>query len=198
MLCIVLPSFSLSCKSERDKTTASSQKVVSALTSPGSSKNNTAPVTLLGSTPAGAAGMESIDTTDKPREKKRREARASQAKVAPTRSAPPVTATPPPEPARQVPAATGEPLVTWYCLCYSETSSGASEPATACRRTKSQCRRLQKLARRGVRSLVANSVTRTCQRYHVAHPGDSLGGREKWLPSSRPGAWWSRGQCLIP
>ena len=101
---------------------------------------------------------------------------------------------PPPEPTPP-PA---EPSVAWYCLCYSEISGGGAEPATACRRTMEQCLKLQKVADRGIRSFVANSVTRTCQRYEAAHPGDSLGSRDLWLPSSRAGAWWSKGQCLIP
>ena len=98
-----------------------------------------------------------------------------------------------------VPSSTpSAPSVHWYCLCYAEKSSGSPEPATACRSTREQCLKLQKLAARGIRSFVANSVTRTCQHFYSAHPGDALGGRDLWIPSSRAGAWWSKGQCLIP
>lgn len=41
-------------------------------------------------------------------------------------------------------------------------------------------------------------LTHRCREFIGAHPGDLLGGRDRWQPGDRPGTWLSLGLCLLP
>jgi len=84
----------------------------------------------------------------------------------------------------------------WWCLCYAEKGNPPTQ-AAACRRTHDACLAIERAATAGLRAFERGSVSKPCQRFEAAHPGDVLGGREKWRPSSKPGAWWAKGACPI-
>jgi hypothetical protein len=94
-------------------------------------------------------------------------------------------------------APSDEPTQTWSCLCYARVVGDGQEPVSACRASASECTALQRRVARGGRGIVKGSLTRPCTEVIAAHPGDALGGRELWTPSSRPGAWLSLGSCHV-
>lgn len=126
---------------------------------------------------------------------------------APSPSAKPVEAAPPPsaEPAQkaappEAPVAVAvdpaKSSVVWWCTCYAR-SGGV--PVTACRPDEAECRGLEKKASAGGGSgIIPGSLTHVCREVRGDHPGDALGGREKWQPSKKPGAWISSGACQLP
>ncbi|MEZ4380785.1 MAG: hypothetical protein R3A79_05530 [Nannocystaceae bacterium] len=90
-----------------------------------------------------------------------------------------------------------EPEQRWSCLCYARAVGDGAEPVTACRSSASDCAALQRRVGRGGRGIVKGSLQRGCTEVVAAHPGDALGGREAWQPSSRAGAWLSLGTCQL-
>lgn len=92
----------------------------------------------------------------------------------------------------------GVNLQEWWCLCYRKKPASRSEPITNCRKSKDECEVLQRLAESGDDDIVAGSLTHSCREIQRAeHPGDALGGREKWSPSKKPGAWLANRTCLL-
>lgn len=70
---------------------------------------------------------------------------------------------------------------------------------TACRPKKTECLALERTIANGTaRGIAPQSVSHACRELLAAHPGDQLGTREAWKPSTKPGAWISVGACLIP
>jgi hypothetical protein len=110
-------------------------------------------------------------------------------------------ATPPPPDAPPTPptAPTAEPATPWWCTCYARAVADAEEPVTACRPKKTECLALERtIANGSARGIVPQSVTHACREVLAAHPGDKLGTRDAWKPSTKPGAWLSSGTCQIP
>ena len=108
------------------------------------------------------------------------------------------TATPTDAPPQQPgPSASTPPTsnVAWWCTCYSRTGPVAM---TACRTDLADCKALEQKALRGQAGIVPGSLTHVCREVRGDHPGDALGGRDKWQPSKKPGAWVSGGACLLP
>lgn len=108
----------------------------------------------------------------------------------------------PQDPAPSEPAAepTVPALPSWWCTCYAEKSGAETggEPITACRQTREDCQKLaDKAAMGGSDAIVAGSLTHSCREIRNEHPGDTLGGRERWRPSKKPGSWVSSGACMF-
>lgn len=120
---------------------------------------------------------------------------AAGGEVALATSTPAVVATPSAAPADESAA-----VVTWSCLCYRDKGDGEPRDVTACRPSVVACDLLQTRASRGTRSIIRKSVpkTKTCRVVGAAaHPGDTLGRRESWQPSARPGSFFLTGACLL-
>ena len=100
--------------------------------------------------------------------------------------APGPPADPEPPPAPELPA--------WWCTCYARTGG---EPVTACRPDRDDCRHLADKAVVGGDGIAVGSLTHSCREINGEHPGDALGGRERWRPSKKPGSWLSSGACLF-
>lgn len=116
--------------------------------------------------------------------------------ASPQPEAPAAPAAPPTQPVPEaIPAPTPAAIVPWWCTCYARTGP---EPVTACRRTAEECAAVQARATKGGGGIVAGSLTHTCRQLQAEHPGDLLGGRDRWKPSAKPGAWISNGACLLP
>lgn len=98
-----------------------------------------------------------------------------------------------PEP---VPEVSKQPAsdVAWWCTCYARIGPVAM---TACRKSQDECKALEQKAAKGEAGIVAGSLTHVCREARGEHPGDALGGRDKWQPSKKPGAWISAGACLL-
>ena len=109
---------------------------------------------------------------------------------APATTAPPATPTDAPQ--QPGPQASTPPTsaVAWWCTCYSRTGPVAM---TACRTDLADCKALEQKALRGQAGIVPGSLTHVCREVRGDHPGDALGGRDKWQPSKKPGAWVSGG-----
>ena len=118
--------------------------------------------------------------------------------VAPVAPVAPVTPVAPVAPVEPVAAAPGEPVVRWWCVCYSRTAAVEAEPLTACRATEAECHSLERAVAAGHRGMVARSLTHPCSELVAAHPGDIHGGRGVWASSRKPGSWLSLGVCRLP
>ena len=91
-----------------------------------------------------------------------------------------------------------KPLASqWWCACYQSDTPAGPEATTSCRELESECRALERRIAKGGRGLITGSVSVGCRVAQGEHPGDSLGGRERWKPSARAGAWTSDGVCLL-
>ena len=89
------------------------------------------------------------------------------------------------------------PPMTWYCLCYKEKIRGVPQKSTACRRSYSDCDKLERKIERGTRILVKGSQT-SCMPIVGSHPSDgSNQDRTLWQESKRAASWWSPNGCLI-
>lgn len=119
---------------------------------------------------------------------------APAAPAVPAAPATPVT----PVTAVATPVAPSEPIVSWWCVCYSRTTAVGGEPLTACRATEAACHSLEKAVAAGHRGMVARSLTHPCEELKAAHPGDVYGGRAAWQASKKAGSWRSPGTCQLP
>ena len=72
---------------------------------------------------------------------------------------PEVKPTVPAAPTDPVAAAPGEPLVNWWCVCYSRTAAVEAEPLTACRATEAECHALERAVAAGKPGMLARSLT---------------------------------------
>lgn len=89
---------------------------------------------------------------------------------------------------------TGGP--SWYCLCYRERDGGEERDATACRRTMAPCENLEERASQGQGNMV--SLGEGCRHVgNAEHPRERVGQGAAWEASSRPGAWWVPGECVL-
>ncbi|MDC0673023.1 hypothetical protein [Nannocystis radixulma] len=104
----------------------------------------------------------------------------------------PVEPAPPPAASPAVPA---PELPSWWCTCYARTDGTAM---TACRGDRDACYALSGKARQaGGDGIAPVSLTHDCREVSGEHPGDVLGGRDRWQPSKKPGAWIAAGACLF-
>lgn len=130
--------------------------------------------------------------TDAPERPKKSSKSSAAAK--PTIPAPAVADSPTEAPTPTPPPA---PITQWWCVCYQSEAEAGPQPTTSCRVLESECRKLESRINKGGRGLVAGSISHACRLVSGEHPGDSLGGRDRWQPSQRAGAWTSEGTCLL-
>ena len=83
-------------------------------------------------------------------------------------------------------------------MCYQERYQGAPTEVTTCRASAKACHRLAQRVKRGTSVLIAKSQSRSCTAFSGAHPAVQLGKRSAWIPSKKPGAWWTPAGCLLP
>lgn len=131
--------------------------------------------------------------SDTPENRPPKNSRAKQPVTTPTvppnspASSTATTDAPPPKP----------PTSQWWCVCYLSELQAGPQPTTSCRELESECRALERRIAKGGRGLITGSVSEACRAVQGEHPGDTLGGRDRWEPSKRAGAWTSEGACLL-
>ena len=135
-----------------------------------------------------ACADEETPERERPAKSSSRTKRATPVAPAPVADPPTPSEAPPPAP---------PPISTWWCVCYQAAAEAGPQPATSCRELESECHNLEKRIAKGGRGLVTASVSHACRQITAEHPGDSLGGRDRWQPSKRAGAWTSEGECLL-
>lgn len=118
------------------------------------------------------------------------EAPAAPKTVAPT----PVEPAPPPaEPAPPV----EPPVLTWWCACYSERTDSGPQELMACRADKADCLDLERLARAGSPTVVADSLAMRCAKAH-GDPPSNVGHARDWQQPAGPRTRDNRTGCLLP
>lgn len=85
----------------------------------------------------------------------------------------------------------------WWCMCAMERQeAGDTAQVTICRLRENECEGLEARARRRDDSL--RGLVQDCRLVgEAAHPQVLVGAGANWEPSSRPGAYWVPGRCLL-
>lgn len=83
----------------------------------------------------------------------------------------------------------------WWCICYAKPDGA---PATACRRSKAACLSFKtKSNRRGSSSARKGSALGRCEKTSREFPWLEFGYHSTWKSSSRRGATWADGACVL-